>query len=65
MCLQKVYDAQTCLDAFADYVAYIMYASAEEKAEVRSKNSVIIKLEGLVKEYCKQYLDWDIPELGE
>lgn len=61
----KWYDAQTCLDAFADYVAYIMYASAEEKAEVRSMSSNIIKNEELVKEYCKQYLDWDIPELGE
>lgn len=63
--LYKCYDAPTCLDAFADYVAYIMYASAEEKAEVRSMSSNIIKNEELVKEYCKEYLDWDIPELGE
>ena len=42
-----------------------MYASAEEKAEIRSQSDNILVNEGLVKEYCKKYLDWDIPELGE
>lgn len=63
--LSKWYDVPACLDAFADYVAYIMYASAEEKAEIRAKSSNIIVNERLVKEYCKKQLNWDIPELGE
>ena len=63
--ISKWYDIPTCLDAFADYVAYIMYASAEEKAEIRAKSSNIIVNERLVKEYCKKQLNWDIPELGE
>ena len=65
VCIQEWYDTPTILDAFADYVAYIMYASAEEKAEVRSMNSRIEENEQIVKDYCKQYLNWDIPELGE
>ena len=63
--IYKWYDASSCLDAFAAYVGYIMYASAEEKAEIRSQSDNILVNEGLVKEYCKKYLDWDIPELGE
>lgn len=63
--ISKWYDVSECLDAFADYVAYIMYASAEEKAEIRSKSSNILVNEELDQGYCKKYLNWEIPELGE
>lgn len=63
--ISKWYDAQTCQSAFADYVGYIMYATPEEKAEIRAMSSKIEENEQLVKDYCKQYLNWDIPELGE
>ena len=65
VCIDEWYEAPTILDAFADYVAYIMYASPEEKAEIRSMNTKIEENEQLVKDYCKQYLNWDIPELGK
>lgn len=63
--ISKAYDGSSCLSAFAEYVAYIMYATPEEKEEIRSYNDNILVNEGLVKEYCKKNLNWDIPELGE
>lgn len=50
--------------AMADYIAFIMYASSEEKATVRAKNELIPANEAAVKEYCKRELNWDIPELN-
>ena len=63
--IYKWYGKSSCLDAFAAYVGYIMYASAEEKAEIRSQSDNVLVNERLVKEYCKKHLNWDIPELGE
>lgn len=65
VCIAKWYDTSECPDAFANYVAYIMYASATEKAEIRAQNENILVNEGLVKDYCKKYLNWDIPELNK
>lgn len=62
--ISKWYGASECMDAFANYVAYIMYASAAEKAEIRAQSENVLVNEELVKAYCKQYLNWNIPELN-
>lgn len=63
--IKKYFSANTPLKAFADYVAYIMYAPAAEKKATRLLNDKIITNETLVKNYCKKYLNWDLPELGD